>query len=567
MSRAETSALLLGHRSSAALKKQADKICGALADSEKQALLSAPVDARKYSWLALSSHVARLRGDPYQIHVFEDDESAAAKDSLELRDWFARTFLCSPTSAVKDGEASPRETFAVWRIYQERKHSNKVYIPRSAVYQSMALMGFVPHAADPVLVDSPSSRAMVTHLEYSKMQRIIRTFVRGADLVKPGLSERISPQGLDQMQTQHARKIAASPFSCLNGRAGTGKTTLVSAIVKALLDAKVSVVCLAPTHRAKKNLAKRLPEDVCLSTIDSYIKSSMSEVAVKGNRFFFVDEASMICLVKMSRLARAAMESTTWQVCLVGDAGQLEPIGRGEMFRTAMNKSDGSHFTLEKCYRAKSTDLFDAQTSIREGLVPATSESVEVDILDSDRDVEKKVAKYIRSHGASSQYIAWTNKTCDLVNRLVQAHERGTTVPSSTTTNPMVGDRVVYIGRNIPKRGLTNAMVGTVTAYKQGGAIFLVSWEEGQSIECPARDVALAYCLTVHKAQGSEFDRVCVVVTSVAAMMRSLDRRWLYTAASRAKSRCDIIATRDLADFVGAQLRKREQVGVSFSSS
>jgi len=556
-------AILLAGKTGVMARKHASSVASKMSDSERKSILDAPASARKYAWLALSPHVARLKNEPYNIHVFEDDDIASSRDSLELRDWFSNTFKCSPSTKVPGG-AHPREAFAAWRIFQERKHSSKVYIPRSSVTAGMVAMGFAPTAASEALVASPTGDSLVTHIEYARMQRIIRAFVRDASIVKPGLADSLDLGGLDDAQKKHARGLASTPFSFLNGRAGTGKTTLVSTIVTALIQQSVPVICLAPTHRAKKNLANRLPKSVSLATIDAFIKSSQSDLAKKSKRFIFVDEASMICIVKMARLARAAMESASWQVCLVGDDGQLEPIGRGEMFRTALaNCSTGVH-TLEKCYRAENVDLFDAQTAVRNGRIPPSSESVSVKLLDSDSAVERYVEEYIKSAGADTQFIAWTNRTCDLINRLVQRKTQKMEGTQSSALVPMVNDRVVFVGKNNLRRGLTNAMVGTVSSVLSGSSL-AVTWECSGMIECATRDVALAYCLTVHKAQGSEFPRVCVVATSVAAMSRSLDRRWLYTAVSRAKRQCDLISTPNVAEFVALPVRKREIVGVNFA--
>lgn len=559
-------ALVMGSRTGSMARRVAESTVKSLSDSERRALVTCPAATRRNAWLITSPHVSRLRRDPYFVHAFEDDDLAAGRDSLELRDWFASSFKCAQVPVGQD-PAFPRAAFAAWRVFQDRKNANKVYVPKSVVDSALAAWGFAAGSADGALVASPSNANLVTHLEYSKMQRTIRAFLKGARTLQPRVARELDLSSLDATQAEYARGIAAAPFSCLNGRAGTGKTRLVSAIVSALTSKKLPVICLAPTHRAKKNLANRLPENVALSTVDAFIKSSQSSdkksAAAPSARFIFVDEASMICLVKLARLARAAMESSSWQVCMVGDDGQLEPIGRGEMFRTALSRGSMSRFTLEKCYRAESLDLFDAQSTVRSGAVPGSTASFDVALHDTDRQVEKHVEEMIRAGDADTQFIAWTNKTCDFINRLMQGRVQGN-LTKAGTGQPLPKDRVVYMGRNDVKKGLTNAMVGVVQKPAGQNGI-AVEWEGSGTIECATRDVALAYCLTVHKAQGSEFERVCVVATSVAAMMRSLDRRWLYTAVSRAKRRCLLVGTADLRDFVSAPIRKKEPVGVSFA--
>ena len=553
--------LLAGSRSSAAARRIAKSFAATLSEKERQAVLASPEASRRHGWLALSPHMTRLRSDAYAVHAFADDDSAKGRDSTELRDWVSSTFRCDQMMHVNC--APPRETFIAWRIFQERAYAKKVYIPRSAVGSGMRAAGLPPTSADASLVDSPTGSDNVTHVEYAKYQGSVRSFVRNASVVNSNVVKVMDLSGLDAVQTHIARGIVTSPFTVLTGGAGTGKSTLISVVVRACLEMKLPVVCLAPTHRAKKNLAKRLPSRAEVATVDAFIRAKPSPCASTA-RLLIVDEASMLDLEKTARLARKAMDYPAWQVCLAGDDGQLEPISRGEIFRTAIHNGGAHIFKLEKCYRAENVDLFDAQLSIRSGKMPSSSESVLVNLMDKDASVEAEIKSFVKKHGAETQYIAWTNRTCDLVNRLVQRKHSG---PTPTPGIAMAGDRVVYCGKNDVKRNLTNAMCGVVTKIR-GPHTLVVDWEDGGGeLECAASDAPLAYCITVHKAQGSEYERVCVVATSVEAMTRSLDRRWLYTAVSRAKRQCTILSTKALAAFVARPLQKREVLGVNFASA
>lgn len=556
MSASDTAYALLGAKRSAAAVKSAISASSVLTPAERRSVLDSPADARRFGWLALSPHASRLRRNAYAVHAFEDDDVAAGRDGLELRDWFARTFACA-TPAHVPGQATPRAAFAAWRVFQERVNARFVYIAKARVHKGMQLAGFGALDGDGALVDG-AHNGSVTHMEYAKMQSAIRAFVRSAVVLKPDLATTMDTGFLDNVQGQHTRTIVSSPFSALCGGAGVGKTAIVAVVVAAFKRAGVRVLCLAPTHKAKRNLAERLPDSVEVSTVDAFIRSKVAA----GRKFIFVDEASMLSLEKTARAARAALDAGgQCQICLAGDDGQLEPIERGEVFRTVVANGGKHVLQLDKCYRTSSQELFDAYKAIRDGRVPANGTRFSMVLKQSDSDVECAVTAYANSVGAKVQFIAWTNRTCKLVNQLIQKREHGLCPGEGEF---MVGDRVVYGGRNDPRKGLTNAMTGVVAA-AVSGTVLSVSWETGVKLECAKRDVTLAYCITVHKAQGSQYPAVCVVATSVPSMMRALDRRWLYTAVSRAKDECRVYSTTDIAAFVAQTPTKRLPIGINFN--
>lgn len=564
-----TNALFSGK--SAYVRRLAATSVKTLNDAEKVAILSDLDKSKRFSWaLSSAACLSRLRKGAYSVTAFADDDASRARDSLELRDWAARNLACQPTTAT--GRAQPRNYFIVWRVFQEKRHARHIYLPATTVIRSAQSMGVcdTDEVAKCVLRGPPDS-GVVTHTEYGKMQASIRNFLKNASVIDPACARNIARGPLDEHQMDTARKIMDTPFSVLHGGAGTGKSTLIAAIVNAFIAKRVPVVCLAPTHRAKKNLAKRLPPSTNVVTVDSFIKScTASGGGGAHGSFIFVDEASMIDLEKLAKLARTVVAgSTIWQVCLTGDDGQLEPIDRGEMFRTMIQNAGPHVFQLQKCYRADNTSLLDAQNAIRDGRMPdaSSSPSVRVTLHASDGAVERTLEPYIQEHQNTVQYIAWTNRMCDFVNSHVQKNVRGGDAPSGNMRGtPVTGDRVVYIGQNDVRKGLTNAMLGTVTATAPAQGPLKVRWDDTESvIACARSDLILAYCVTVHRAQGSQYEHVCVIATGVPAMMRALDRRWAYTAVSRAQRKCDIMSTNDFPEFVRRSVRKREMVGINFN--
>ena len=261
-----------------------------------------------------------------------------------------------------------------------------------------------------------------------------------------------------------------------------------------------------------------------------------------GKTLFFMDEASMLDVETFGEFALAVLQKcSAWQICLVGDEGQLPPIGRGECFRTAVlqNKRSDILIRLEKCYRASFVQMFNFHLAVRDGTLPSgDGDVVVVKTVSTDDQIFNEVKRIVAESGSGTTYIAWKNEHVDMINRWVQAKVTGR--PSDGYVYN-VGDRVVYVGENKPRDRLTNALCGIVTKALKTSAV--VRWDHGELSTVYNRDVRLAYCLTVHKAQGSGFDRVCVACPSGAAMLTCLDRRWLYTAVSRARKHLTVVCT------------------------
>lgn len=545
---------ILCPKASAYQRKKLSSLVSKLSTSEVETIVDNADLSRKHGWLTTTEVFTKARSNPYDPWLLYN-HPMIYKDSVELRDWVRKVFRYTTQT---DDISDPRAYLVAWYVFQTKPFTRCVYIPKKDLHDRMVAQGYPDGPPDDAIEDSLTQPGYVTHTEFSKMQRNIRAMVKNSTALYPSLAGQLDLEGLDDVQKNTADGIVTTPFSCLQGGAGTGKSTLVAAIVAAVLDQGIQVVCLAPTHRAKKNLISRLPKGTVVSTIDSYL---MQRKVSGGKCMMFVDESSMLSICKLASLAKSIiMTSEEWQVCLVGDVGQLEPIERGEMFRTALHQGGAHIFKLMKCYRSRAVDLYDAQVSIRSGKFPECSESVKIHLMVNDKRIRTMVRDFISKHSSSYQFISWTNSTCALVNSMVQDVVHG----SECGGVIQVGDRVIYVGRNEPNIGLTNAMIGDVTQILNDDV--KVDYEGDGVIKCALRDVSLAYCITVHKAQGSEFPNVCVVATDVSKMAASQDRRWLYTAVSRARDKCVLFTTSDIRSYTSRALKKREQVGVAFRS-
>jgi hypothetical protein len=495
----------------------------------------------------LLANMDKLKVDPY----LRESMGEPSDNPVRARDWVRRALDHNP-NVDQEKMSSDRRRFSAWMVFDIKK--SEVYVKRDTARAMTARWGCPP---EDMLVQHPSSPAIVTCLDLHISQMLIKKMVSQAESVCPALEEGGAQFSmLDDIQRRTAHSIARTPFSVLQGSAGTGKTTVMAAVMTAAMTGNSDVRCLAPTHKAKNNLKLRVPDGAETSTIHSFVKRKAGALPPT---FIIIDEGSMVDLELMGELAKVVLrDCSKWQICIAGDVGQLEPVGRGECFRKAVDqlKSAGKLFVLEKCYRTSFQVLFDAQSSIRNGRLPASAPGVvDIERFPNETAAWRYVKETIACEGAAVQYIAWQNKHVAIINDLVQVKVHGT-----CSSAFMEGDRVIYNGEN--KANMTTAMVGRVVAPSNKKVV--VAWEDGQERTVSAADIQLAYCMTVHKAQGSEFDDVLVATFAVETMASVLDRRWIYTASTRAKNRLRISSGPGIDELVAMPIKRQGLTNLRF---
>eukprot|EP00798_Chlamydomonas_sp_ICE-L_P019597 gene19597-26280_t len=451
-------------------------------------------------------NLAAIKEQPYTRALFGEND----RECLTLRNTIAKHINYEDTSKMY--------AFAAWTLWEQRK--NQIYIGSNVIYAFCS-----NNKLDP------------------------KEFMRAAWL---GFTGRDSPK-LDASQNIVLKRAIGSPFTCVQGGAGVGKTTTVSEIINQVKKHTV-VATVTFTHKAKRCVEKRLLmagiEGVTTSTIHSFIYSLKSTKIPR--LFLIVDESSMVDLELLGELAKQMLENCdSYQLCFVGDKMQLPSVGRGEIFRM-MIESNGAHVnSLTKCYRTDKPDLFDAYEKIRAGELPESTANVKVHMLESDKEIDSFAGKFIGKHRAEYMYVAWQNKDVFKINRWVQSGQlKLGKIGPSCWKNFYLHDRVVYRGENTDT--LTNAMTGTVTMIEFDG--MTVQWDDSPevtSFKKEARGVQLMYCGTCHIMQGSEYKQVCVLGYDIPKMIKCSDRKWIYTAATRAQDNVVLVSTKDIGLLIG----------------
>ncbi|MFM0036259.1 ATP-dependent DNA helicase [Paraburkholderia strydomiana] len=371
--------------------------------------------------------------------------------------------------------------------------------------------------------------------------------------------------------------LAANSRLCLIlGGAGVGKTTVLKCIYRAYDVAGVRVIQTALAGRAAKRMesATQRPARTLASLLHQRLDDSCSAHCV------VVDEASMVDIITMYHLCMQLPNHA--RLLLVGDPMQLMPVGPGMVLHALDGNPAVPQVKLDvsKRFSGRIADVADA---VRRGQWPeipndlgasvaflrqspvssGTAEPTTSALLDT-------VLKLYREAPASTQILCAIKGGKSGVRALNLACQSGTKddAPRLTIWNSEIdtlcdtglrrGDPIVCT-RNLPHLGLQNGALGTlveIAAEPQavcegdsnltGHAIAWIQWDDGQLrpvFGWQLDDLALAYALTVHKAQGSQWERVIFVVTGG----RLLDRTLIYTAITRAQKQVILVGDEDAA--------------------
>jgi exodeoxyribonuclease V alpha subunit len=377
---------------------------------------------------------------------------------------------------------------------------------------------------------------------------------------------------LDETQLSAVRNALAHGVSVLTGGPGTGKSRTVSALVRAAERAGDVVALAAPTGRAAKRLAELC--DAEAMTIHRLLgvqpRSSESGEVDFGAGFargpdwpldadlVVVDEASMLDVELAAALLRACADGT--HLMLVGDAAQLPSIGPGQLLADVIGSGAVPVVELTRLYRQDAGGaIARLATAVRGGrLPPVDSADREVVVVPArgSADCAHRVVQLVtdsipRALGIDPGQIQVVTPVhrgpagTIALNAALKAKLNPQPTPSGRTGSRFdPGDRVVATANHLEAAptGFANGEVGTVTKVSGG----VVTIDFGTDSPAPAEvsgkmlaDISHGWAVTVHRAQGSEFAAVVVVLAPEAGRM--LSRPLVYTALTRARLHLSVV--------------------------
>lgn len=381
----------------------------------------------------------------------------------------------------------------------------------------------------------------------------------------------------DESQEQAIRSAIKSHVFLLTGGPGTGKTTIINGIVAAFAklhhysldineykDSPFPVLLAAPTGRA----AKRMSETTGLpaSTIHRLLGLNGREqptdmnVSDLSGALLIVDELSMVDTLLFKTLLKAVPSSM--QVVLVGDKDQLPSVGPGQIFHDLLSFTRLPKQELNQIYRQSAeSSIIPLAHAIKMGQVPTDFTGAFPDRsfiacrTDQVADVIEQIVQRAKSRGfkaAQAQVLApmyrgsaGINHLNDLVqnvfNPLDNAKKKEVEFRGA---HFRIGDKVLHLV-NSPENNVFNGDIGTIVSIELGVKGIKGPKTDQITIDFDQTEVTysrnewqrltLAYCISIHKSQGSQFDMV--ILPMVRQYNRMLQRNLLYTAITRAKSK------------------------------
>ena len=362
---------------------------------------------------------------------------------------------------------------------------------------------------------------------------------------------------LNAEQRLAAETALSSPISILTGGPGTGKTFVLKIVTTAWALASAAgmaphgIALAAPTGKA----SQRMKESTGLKskTLHRLLEAGGEGFRRDGKNpldggLIAIDETSMKDVFLAAAFARAWGDAT---ILLIGDGDQLASVGPGRVLGDLIDSGAVPVTRLDKIRRqAAGSAIAEGAQAIREGRMPAFDAHSDLTFVAASSDAEaadyaERIHAAYRSDGADVQLLTPGHKadtgTVEMNRRLQAA--AGLTGPSVRIGGGIearVGELVIQ-SENCKELEVFNGDTGTIVSI-QAGTAKVAFGDRTVDMDAKAlRMLALAYALTVHKSQGSEYDVVIMPVTRAHFML--LRRTLLYTGVTRAKTKCIIVGT------------------------
>ena len=371
--------------------------------------------------------------------------------------------------------------------------------------------------------------------------------------------------GLSEEQRAAIRAALSHPVSVLTGGPGTGKTTAIKALIAALEAAHKRYALASPTGRAAKRLAEASGRPA--STVHRLLGFSPTDgfKHQAGNPLpvdlLVLDEASMLDLVLANSLLKALPPGA--HLLLVGDVDQLPSVGAGDVLRDVIASGIAPVTRLSLIFRqAAGSQIITNAHRINQGQAPIfAKESRDFFLFPAEEPeeaaqwVEQVVCRRIPERFGLQppqqiQVLAPMYRGPAGVHALNERLQAALNPPRPGIAEKRLfgqlyrqGDKVMQVQNNYDK-DVYNGDVGWIRRIDLVNQSLQVDFD-GRAVEydwSEADQLVLAYAVSVHKAQGSEFPAVVIPLLTAHYLM--LQRNLLYTAVTRAKKLCVLVGSR-----------------------
>ena len=385
---------------------------------------------------------------------------------------------------------------------------------------------------------------------------------------------------LDEMQLQAVAGAVENGLLILTGGPGTGKTTTINTIIRYFEEAGMEILLAAPTGRAAKRMTEATGMEAKTIHRLLEITGAPDDRNTSGMHFerneenpleadvIIIDEMSMVDIYLLHSLLKAVTVGT--RLILVGDVNQLPSVGPGNVLRDMIESGCFHVVKLTRIFRqASQSDIVVNAHRINGG--------EKIDLAKRSRDflfirrdhpdaiisamitlVREKLPGYVNAHPFDIQIMTPMRKGALGVDRLNGILQQYLNPPDGKKAEKesggiiyREGDKVMQIRNNyqiqwetrskygIPVEtglGVFNGDMGVIREINSFAETMTVEFDEGRMVEYSFKqleELELAYAITIHKSQGSEYPAVVIPVHSGPRML--MTRNLIYTAVTRAR--------------------------------
>ena len=392
---------------------------------------------------------------------------------------------------------------------------------------------------------------------------------------------------LDIMQHRAVIEAIKHGLLVLTGGPGTGKTTTINTMIRFFESEGMDILLAAPTGRAAKRMTEATGYEA--QTIHRLLEVSGNpeeEGNVNGflkNRenpleadVIIIDEMSMVDLPLMHALLSAVVVGT--RLVLVGDVNQLPSVGAGSVLKDIILSECFPVVTLTRIFRqAGESDIVVNAHKINAGepVIPDNKSRDFFFLRRQDADtiirvmitlIQKKLPKYVDAPQNEIQVMTPTRKGLLGVERLNLIFQKYLNPQEAAKAEAEIGGRIFRVGDKVMQiknnyqleweirtrhglvvdsgLGIFNGDMGVITEINRYDETLEVEYDEHRKVKYPfemAGELELAYAITVHKSQGSEYPAVIIPLLQGPRML--YNRNLLYTAVTRAKKCLTIVGS------------------------
>lgn len=408
---------------------------------------------------------------------------------------------------------------------------------------------------------------------------------------------------LDELQERAVLESVKGGILILSGGPGTGKTTTINMMIRFFESEGLDILLAAPTGRAAKRMTEATGYEARtihrLLELNGGFEEERQRVQFERNEenpleadVIIVDEMSMVDIHLFQALLKAVAVGT--RLILVGDVNQLPSVGPGRILKDIIESEVFPVVMLQKIFRqAEESDIVVNAHKIREGkMLPLDNKSKDFFFLERDNVnviykhmvqlITEKMPRYVGAEPFDIQVLTPMRKGflgVETLNEILQeylnppAKEKTEYLHGSTLFR--LGDKVMQIRNNYQAEweivskygipvdkglGVFNGDMGIVADISEAAKTVTVEYDEHKRVTYPFTsldELELAYAITIHKSQGSEYPAIILPILSGPQML--LHRNLLYTGITRAKSCVTILGSREVLQSMIQNQREQKR--------